>query len=166
MKNIFKRYWPLCTVALLLLAALCIFLVFSLRSTPEKAVEGYIRASLEYDADALLRYASDYQITALSGNGDMDLETLRETLRKSYEEAAQYREDGKIKFESEIIETPAEGTDRYAELLEEYSFKADAEEVDGFAVVNAKCYVDGKLQGNYTAVAVKCGAKWYYAFSD
>lgn len=166
MRSIFKKYWPLCALGVVLLAVLCTVLLFVLRSTPEKAVEGYIRASLEYDADGLLRYASEYQITALGGFEGIDLETLRKNLEDSYELAAQYREDGKITFESEVVETPEKGSERYTQLLDNYGFKGTPEDVDAFAVVEGKYYVDGKLRDDYRVVAVKCGLKWYYGFME
>ncbi len=164
MKTVLKKYWPLLSLAAVLLIVLLIFLLLQLRSTPEKAVEGYIRASLQYDADGLLRYASEYQITALGGNTEVDLDALRELLKQNYEQAAEYRETGRITFESEVSERVEKGSARFEELLTEYAYKGDPEKVDGFAVVTSKCYVDGKLKKTYYAVAVKCGGKWYYGF--
>lgn len=166
MKSIFKKYWPLCTLGIVVLAVLCAVLFFVLRSTPEKAVEGYIRASLEYDADALLSYASEFQITALGGFEGIDTETLRKNLEARYELAAEYRESGKITFDSEVVELPEEGTERYQELLDYYGFKGTPEDVDAFAVVEGICYVDGKARDDYRVVAVKCGLTWYYGFIE
>ena len=164
MKNVIKRFWPLLLVGLILIAVLIGVLVSHLRSTPERAVEGYIRASLQYDADGLLKYASAYQLTALKGNVEMDLDTLRETLKTGYGQAMDYRETGKITFESEVKELIEPGTEAFEELLTEYAFKADPSEVQAFASVTARCYIDGKLQRTYSAIAVRCDGTWYYGF--
>lgn len=166
MKQVWKRFWPLCVVLLALLIGLSVFLWRKLSPSPTKAVEGYIRASLQYDAKGLLRYASDYQVRALAGNSEMSREALLESLQTAYEQASEFREKGKIKFESSVTERPQKGSERYAELLEEYGYKADAGRVQDFAVVEAKCYVNGKHTRTYTAVAVQCGGKWYYAFNQ
>lgn len=164
MKTILKRFWPLLTAGLILIGVLTGVLLSSLRTTPERAVEGYIRASLQYDVDGLLRYASDYQITSLKGNVEMDMDTLRETLKTSYEQAAEYRETGKITFESEVTAHFLPGSERFDQLLEEYAFKGDASAVEEFAAVTARCYVNGAPKRNYSAIAVRCGGKWYYGF--
>lgn len=164
MKTILKRFWPLLLVGLILIGVLTGVLAFRLRRTPERAVEGYIRASLQYDADGLLKYASEYQLTALKGNVEMDLDTLRETLKTGYEQAIEYRENGKITFESEVVKLIEPGTEGFDELLEEYAFKADPSKVEAFASVSARCYVDGSLHRKYSAFAVRCGGTWYYGF--
>ena len=164
MKTVIKRFWPLLLVGLILIAVLAGVLISNLRSTPEHAVEGYIRASLQYDADGLLKYASEYQLTALKGNVEMDLDTLRETLKTGYEQAIEYREKGKITFESEVKELIEPGTDAFGELLEEYAFKADPSKVQEFASVTARCYINGTLKRTYSAIAVRCDGKWYYGF--
>ena len=103
-KTVCKRFWPLLTFGVLLLALAVGLLVWHFHSTPERAVEGFLRASLEQDADGLLRYASDYQLTVLKGNTEMDLDDLREMLRRSYEQAEAFRETGRIRFQSEVGE--------------------------------------------------------------
>ncbi|MBQ3003968.1 MAG: hypothetical protein IJD82_09565 [Clostridia bacterium] len=163
MKNFLKKYWVLCAFGALVLVAGLVVGVLVLRSTPTKAVEGYIRASLEYDAEKLVKYASDYQVTAMSF-ADIDRDQLLENLQKSYELAAEYRENGKIKFDSKVTEEIEKGTPRFAELLDEYGFKADPETVDEFAIVEGVYYVDGKLRDDFKVAAVKCGMKWYYGF--
>lgn len=163
MKNFLKKYWVLCGFGAVLLLAAIVIGFFALRSTPEKAVEGYIRASLEYDAEKLVKYASDYQVTAMSF-ADIDRKQLLENLKKSYELAAEYREDGKIRFDSEVVEEIEKGTPRFEELLDEYGFKADPATVDEFAIVEGVYYVDGKLRDDFKVAAVKCGLTWYYGF--
>ena len=163
MKNFLKKYWVLCAFGAFVLVAALVIGALVLRSTPQKAVEGYIRASLEYDAEKLIKYASDYQVTAMSFE-DIDREQLLENLKKSYELAAEYREDGKITFDSKVTEEVEKGTARFQELLDEYGFKADPETVDAFAVVEGEYSVDGKVRDDFKVVAVKCGMKWYYGF--
>ncbi len=163
MKTFLKKYWVLCAFGVIVLIGALVFGVIALRSTPTKAVEGYIRASLEYDAKKLIKYASDYQVTAMSFE-EIDREQLLETLEKSYELAAEYREEGKITFESEVTEEIEKGTARFEELLDEYAFKANPETVDAFAVVEGVYYVDGKLRDDFKVAAVKCGMTWYYGF--
>ena len=166
MKNIIKRFWPFLTVGLLAVGILVGVLLYNARSTPEGSVEGFLRASLQYDADELIRYASEYQLTLLKGNDTgMDTDTLRKTLRASYEQAAAYREEGKITFQSEVGEPILPGKAEFDALLEEYAFKADPSEVESFVLVTAHCYVDSKLRRTYFAYAVQCGGKWYYGFT-
>lgn len=164
MKTIIKRFWPLLLVGLIVIGVLTGVLVSRFHRTPERAVEGYIRASLQYDADGLLKYASEYQLTALKGNVEMDLDTLRETLKTSYEQAIEYREQGKITFESEVVQLIEPGTEEFDALLKEYAFKADPSKVEAFASVSARCYISGDLQRTYFAVAVCCDGTWYYGF--
>lgn len=163
MKNTLKKYWVLCAFGALVLVGALVFGVLALRSTPTKAVEGYIRASLEYDAEKLIKYASDYQVTAMSFE-DIDRDQLLENLQKSYELAAEYRETGKITFDSKVTEKVEKGTERFEELLDEYGFKADPETVDEFAIVEGMYYVDGKVRDDFKVAAVKCGLTWYYGF--
>lgn len=166
MKNVLKRFWPLLTVGLIAVGILIGVWVYNARSTPERAVEGFLRASLQYDADGLIEYASDYQLTLLKGNDTgMDTDTLRKTLRASYEQADAYREKGKITFQSEVGEPILPDTAEFDALLEEYAYKADPSNVESFVLVTARCYVDGKLRRTYFAYAVKCGGKWYYGYT-
>ena len=166
MKSIFKRFWPLLTVALIFIVILTCMLVVRLRSTPERAVEGYLRASLQYDADGLIKYSSSYQLTLLKGNDpEMDTDALRKTLCAGYEQAEAYREKGKITFQSEVGEPILPGTAEFDKLSEEYAFKADPSEVESFALVTAHCYVDGKQRRTYFVYAVQCDHKWYYGFT-
>ncbi len=164
-KTVWKRFWPLLTFGLLLLALAVGLLVWHFRSTPERAVEGYLRASLEKDADGLLRYASDYQLTVLKGNTDMDLDDLREMLRRLYERPEAYRETGQIRFQSEVDEPIEPGQEKFDELLTEYGYKADPTEVEAFALVTAHCYIDGRLSQTSFVYAVRCDGKWYYGFT-
>lgn len=166
MKNIVKRFWPLLAVGLIAVGVLTGVLLHNARSTPERAVEGYLRASLQYDADGLIKYASDYQLTLLKGNDpEMDTDALRKTLRAGYEQADAYRENGKITFQSEVGEPILPGTDDFDKLLEDYAFKANPSKVESFVLVTAHCYVDGKLKRTYFAYAVQCDHKWYYGFT-
>lgn len=164
MKKICRKYWPLLSLLVLLVVGGTVFGVLQLRSTPTRAVEGYLRASLKYDADELLRYASDYQIAKLSGYAEVDMNTLRKNLRKSYEDAAEYRIKGKITFRSTLQEQPEKGTQRFEQLLEEYAVHADESKVSELAVVSCTIYVDGNFYRTNRAVAVKCNGKWYYGY--
>lgn len=164
-KTVCKRFWPLLTFGVLLLALAVGLLVWHFHSTPERAVEGFLRASLEQDTDGLLRYASDYQLTVLKGNAEMDLDDLREMLRRSYEQAEAFRETGRIRFQSEVGESVGPGQADFDDLLAEYGYKADPTEVESFALVTAHCYIDGRLSRTYFVYAVRCGGKWYYGFN-
>ncbi|MBQ9794038.1 MAG: hypothetical protein IKK06_04835 [Clostridia bacterium] len=166
MKNIWKKYWPLCSLAVILLIGGLVLLGISMHSTPEKAVEGYIRASLEYDVDGLLEHASEYQLTSLAGNVEMDLETLREMLTVAYQQAAEFSEKGKIEFYSEEPVYVAHGSDQYNELMERYKVRGTPEDVDEMAIVAGVYYVDGVLTNRYRVVAVNCGGTWYYGFIE
>lgn len=165
MKNIVKRFWPLLTVGLLAIGILTGVLLYHSRRTPQRAVEGYIRASLQYDADGMIQYASEYQLTELKGSEpSMDLETLRRSLKNSYEQADAYRVTGKITFESAVGTVLEPGMKKFDELLELYAYKADPSEVSAFALVTGSCYVDGVLTMKYSRYAVKSNGKWYYGF--
>ncbi len=164
-KNVWKRFWPLLLSGLLLVALATGLLIWHFRSTPERAVEGYLRASLKQDADGLLRYASDYQLTVLKGNTEMDLDALRGMLERSYEQAEAFRETGRIRFESEVDAPIRPGGEGFDDLLAEYGYKADSSEVESFSLVTAHCYIDGRLSRTYFVYAVRCGGKWYYGFN-
>ena len=166
MKNIWKKYWPLCSLGILVLLVGVVLLAIAMRSTPQKAVEGYIRASLEYDVDGLLEHASEYQLTALMGNTKVDLDILRESLTVAYEQAAEYREKGDIEFFTEEPILVAHGSDQYNELLERYAVRGTPEDVDEIAIVTGTYHVNGKLKDKYRVVAVNCGGTWYYGFIE
>ena len=163
-KRIWKRFWPLITVGLLLVAVGAFFLLRPLFPDPQAAVEGYIRSSMKYDVDGMMFFASDYQKKALAGNADIPEETLRENLKEAYRSAEVVPQTGEIAFLGVQVTTVEEGTERYSEYLKEYGYKGDPENVSGIALVTAECRVAGKHFADYRVVAVKCGLRWYYGF--
>ena len=164
MKTLFKKFWPL---LLLLLAALVVgafFLWRFLFPNAESAVKGYLKASLTYDVDGLLRYGSEYQLVSLAGNGNVPKETLRANLKKYYEQNGFTGKTGKVTFDSARVTVFEPGSATYEKYLSLYGEKADASAVSGIARVTVSAFVDGTLQKEYSVLAVKCGARWYYGF--
>ena len=163
-KQFLKRFWPLAAFALLLIAGGLFLLIRSRLPGPRAAVEGYVVASMHYDVDDMLFYASDYQKKALAGNADVPPETLRANLKAFYASGAVSPETRDIVFSKQTVTDIEEGTERYRAYLEEYGYKADAESVDALALVTASCSVGGRHFADYRVVAVRCGLRWYYGF--
>ncbi len=166
MKQLIKKFWPLLCLLVLVLVAGGVFLLMGSESTPEKAVAGFLTASLEYDEDDLLEYASDYQRVELAGNVEMDGETLEQYLQTSYAQARELMEGEipTVTVDVDSVDTLAMGTERYEELLAEYGEKADAKAVEAMAVVRGTYRTDDDPKNSFCALAVQCGGKWYYGF--
>ena len=167
MKQIIKKFWPLLSLALVLLIAGCVFLFLNGKSTPEKAVAGFLVASREYDEDDLLEYASEYQKKVLAGNVEMDGDTLEQYLETSFAQARELMEGEipAITVTVTSVETVAMGTDRYEELLAQYSEKADASAIQAMAIVKGTYRTDDDPKNSFCALAVQCDGKWYYGFN-
>ena len=166
MKQIVKKFWPLLTLALVILIAGCVFLVMDGKPTPEKAVAGFLVASLEYDEDDLLKYASEYQRVELAGNVEMDGETLEQYLETSFKEARELMVDEipSVKVSVTSADTLAKGTERYEELLAQYGQKADASVIESMVIVRGTYRTDDDPKNSFCALAVQYGGEWYYGF--
>lgn len=166
MKRAIKQYWPLLTVAVILILVGAFFLIRPFFPGPEETVQKYLTASMQYDVDNMLFYASDYQIRELSGNAEFDIEILRKNLKDFYASNQLEGVKGEITFENTSVVELESDSDRYRQYLEKYGYKADPEKVDGLAVVNTVCMLNGKKHASYSVVAVKQGIRWYYGFID
>ncbi len=167
MKNILKKFWPLLSLVVLLLVAGCVFLLWNGRSTPEKAVEKFLIASLEYDEDTLLDYASAYQKVELAGNVEMDEETLYQYMQTTYSQARELLGDAElpeVTVQVDSVDELAFGTERYEEYRSKYGQKADANEVESMAIVRGTYREGDNPKNSFCALAVKCDGKWYYGF--
>lgn len=163
-KTFFRRYWPLLAFFTVCAVAGAVLLIRAFLPGPEAAVKGYLNASLRYDVDEMLFYASDYQKKALAGNADIPEETLRANLKAFYESEQLQPENGEIDFLNVRVTDVEPGSARYDRYLTEYGYKADADAVDKLALVSLTCSVSGKRKTDYRVVAVKCGLRWYYGF--
>lgn len=166
MKQIVKKFWPLLGLVLIILIVGCVFLVMDGKSTPEKAVAGFLAASLEYDEDDLLEYASEYQRVELAGNVEMDGETLEQYLETAFKEARELMEGEipSVKVSTTSVETLAKGTERYDEMLVKYGEKADASVIESMVIVRGTYRTDDDPKNSFCALAVQYGGKWYYGF--
>lgn len=165
-KQILKRFWPILTVVLLLCFGAGIIAVRSFLPGPEKAVKGYLEASLRYDVDDMLFYASEYQKKALAGNADIPEEKLRANLKMFYDSQHLQPEKGTVLFSDVSVTDIDPETERYRSYLKEYGYKADAGTVRGFALVKLTCTIENRRRTLYRVVAVKSGARWYYGFIE
>ncbi|MCH5183392.1 MAG: hypothetical protein J1E00_04370 [Oscillospiraceae bacterium] len=166
MKNILKRFWPLLTLGVVAVGVLIGVWIYNARSTPKSAVEGYLRASLEYDADDLIKYASEYQRRELMDlYGIKDTDTLRRTLKSNYSLPGANRVTGSITLQSEVGQPILPGTEAFDRLLEKYAEKADPSKVNSFVRVKTRCSIEGGFTMNYDVYAVQCGRRWYYGFN-
>ena len=166
MKQFVKKFWPLLSLLVLILIGACVFFVINSRSTPEGAIAGFLTASLEYDEDDLLKYASEYQKKELAGNADMDGETLERYLKNTYAEAREKMEGGIPTVTVNILSVDllAMGTERYDEMLVQYGEKADMNTVEAMAIVKGTYRTDDDPKNSFCALAVQCDGKWYYGF--
>ena len=164
MKAFCKKFWPLLCFLCALLVALVVFWARSFFPGPADAVKGYLKASLRYDVDGMLLYGSDYQLVSLAGNGNIPKETLRKNLKDYYEKNGFVGKTGKVTFGEAVVTEFDPSGSTYKNYLDEYAAKADPETVSGIARVTVKAFIDGVFQKEYSVIAVKCGARWYYGF--
>ncbi len=163
MAGFLKRFWPLVAFFILLVAIGLFFLAHTMLPGPQAAVEGYIEASLHYDVDGMLFFASDYQKKALAGNADISEDRLRDNLKKFYSSGAVSAETAEITFSGQSVTAVDPKSERYHTYLHEYGYKADPGAVNGMAVVTLTSDVGGR-RAHYRVVAVKLGLRWYYGF--
>ena len=166
MKNFLKRFWPLLTLGVVAVGVLIGVWLYNARSTPKSAVEGYLRATLQYDADEMVKYSSGYQLQELMDlYGIKDTDTLRRTLKANYSLPGANRVTGTLTFQSEVGQPIQPGTDAFDRLLEKYAEKADASKVKAFVRVKTHCSSESGFNATYDVYAVQCGGKWYYGFN-
>ena len=165
-RKAFLRY-TLCVVAGLVLAAVIIFVASSVQgaSSPEKAVAGYLEASMLYDTDGMLDYASEYQKASLNDGRLVDDSVLKSTLDKFYADKPSMYLDSEITFSLVSVVKYDKDSDKFNSVYTKYAQKADADSIDEVAVVTMKTVVDGNSEGTQTYVAVKCGPRWYYGYA-
>ncbi len=132
--------------------------------TAEKAVTGYIKASLQQDVSDMLRYASDYQKVKLYGNKNFTNSALREKLEKSYSGAENIYANSKIAFSVESITEIDSGSDEYQIFADDYELVTGSKDFSKVVKITVKVYVDGKQYQKQSVYAVKSGISWYYGY--
>lgn len=151
----------------LALAAVIIFsyfMFFTGAFTPEKAVTGYIKASMMQDADNMVKYASDYQKVKLFGKKDFTDSQLKEKLEKIYADAPNTYEDSSIAF-SVVSSTELNSeSEEYKKALSDYEDITGKNNISAVTKIVIKVFVDGKQTQKNTVYAVKSGLSWYYGF--
>ncbi len=153
----------------LLFAALVLWGVASFvsgESAPEKAVASYLRASLLYDHDGLVEYASEYQKQSLQdGNYSTD-KKLREFLSDYYSGVSSLYADNNITFLLDEARDIKEDSVEYLGIIAKYGEKADASKIKAVSKITMTTVIDGKKQAKRTYIAVKYGLRWYYGYAD
>ena len=168
--NTKKKLIMLACFALGILAAAgAIFLftrIFRGANTPQKAAAEYVRASMVYDIDGMIEYASPYAKAVLHGNTQTSDRLLKSYLKKAYAEypAPSYKASD-IVFGLLSVTEYREGDDTFEKLMKRYGEKADAGEVEAAAEVQLKIN-DGKSEKTHSYIVVKIGPSWYYAYTS
>lgn len=132
--------------------------------TAEKAVTGYIKASLQQDASAMVRYASDYQKVKLYGNKNFTNAALKEKLEKSYSGVENIYADSTIAFSVESVTEVDPDSDDYLLFVSEYMSVTGNNDFSKVEKITVKVFVDGKQQQKQTVYAIKSGISWYYGY--
>ena len=158
-----------CIALGILAAAGAIFLftrIFRGANTPQKAAAEYVRASMVYDIDGMIEYASPYAKVVLYGNNPTSDRLLKSYLKKAYAEypAPSYTADG-ITFGLLSVTEYVEGDDTFETIMKRYGEKADASEVSAAAEVRLTVN-DGKSEKTHSYIVVKIGPSWYYAYTS
>lgn len=152
----------------LIIAAVIIFSVNAVtagESSPEKAVASYLRASMTYDTDGMVKYASSYQKLALYNGKATGDSVLKAYLEDYYADVSSQYAGSTITFSLVSVTEYDSDTEKYASLLEKYAEKADTDNIDALAVVTMKTVIDGTEGAKKSYLAVKCGLRWYYGYA-
>ena len=150
--------------AIVLIAAALLIYAFASggSKTPSGAIWGYERAAMLHDADGMIKYSSEYNISVLS-DANPSSESLKSYLSRMYEmaETSEYETELDCKVAKETRLT--RGDDRYAELAAEYLRRVpDAQEIEEFAFVSLNIYSDNIKILTFNGYAVLTGGKWFY----
>lgn len=140
------------------------YLFFFPALTAEKAVTGYIKASLQQDVSGMLRYASEYQKIKLYGNKNYTNSALREKLEKSYANVENIYAGSTITFSIESIAEIDSDSEEYQQFAEKYKEVTGSTDFSKIAKITVKVYVNGKQNQKQTVYAVKSGIGWYYGY--
>lgn len=165
-----KRLLTLAFAALGIIAAAGAILIFSRifrgAGTPQKAAAEYVRASLVYDIDGMIEYASPYAKVVLYGNEQTSDRLLKSYLKKAYAEysAPSYSGD-QIVFKLLAVTEYHEGDDTFEKIMKRYGEKADRSEVEAAAEVQLTVN-DTKSEKTHSYIVVKIGPSWYYAYTS
>jgi len=165
LKKLFKKIWPI-AVGLGLAAIIIISYIFCFPGSlnPEKAVTGYIKASMKQDINQMMKFSSEYQKTVLFGNRDYTISSLKDRLKKSYDEYDTIYAESEITFI--LISTVSINSDsnEYKELLSKYEEVTGNKDISGIKEIVLKVFVDGEENRKQTVYAVKSGISWFYGF--
>jgi len=140
-----------------------IFLVTGAVS-PEKAVTGYLKASITQDVNGMVKYASDYEKVSLYGSKKFSNNALKSSLKTSYADAENIYADNVITFSIISITEIEPESDEYTDIVENYEYLVGNSDFSEAVKVEVKVFVDGKQKQKSTVYAVKSGLRWYYGY--
>ncbi|PKM63317.1 MAG: hypothetical protein CVU97_00655 [Firmicutes bacterium HGW-Firmicutes-21] len=140
----------------------CYLTFFTGAFSPEKAVMGYLKASMTQDVSGMLKYSSEYQKIVLYGNKDLSNKKLKENLKTAYKGIDNIYADSKITFSIDSITEIEKNSDEYANVLDAYEYMTGKTNISAVTQVVIKVFVDGKQKQKSTVYAVKSGISWYY----
>lgn len=132
--------------------------------TAEKAVTGYIEASLRQDVSDMVRYASEYQKVKLYGSKNYTNAALRKKLEKTYASVDNIYASSAITFVIESIAEVDSDSEEYRQFVKEYQEITGNADFSKIAKITVKVYVNGKQNQKQTVYAVKSGVGWYYGY--
>ncbi len=162
-----KLIYILCAVLGVAIALLGIYffdLAFTGAVSPEKAIAEYITAHNLYDIDGIIEYSAPCNKNRLFDNRETSDRFLRSYLKKSYEGLSPKYTESEISvaFISKIEFTP--DTKTFKDQMVEYEklAKGESEKVKKTAIVSMQV-TTGDLVTTQDYLAVKIGARWYYA---
>jgi len=146
-----------------------LIVIFSLVSffpgalTAEKAVTGYLKASMIYDANNIVKYSSDYVKVNFYRSKDFSNNDLKDKLKKQYAEAINIYANSKISFSIISKIEIDKDSEEYATIVDNYKYITgkDANFSD-VRQITVKIFIDGKENPKVTAYAIKSGISWFY----
>ncbi len=148
-------------------AAAVISLVIGLTGgarSAEEAAASYLKAAMLFDADGMIKNASEYTKATLNGGTFSSDKELLDKLKALYADAESAYEGKKIKFkineEREIDMHSTEG----AEFIATYSSLANADVISKITLINITVYADGNAVQKSNCYCIQTGGRWYFGY--
>lgn len=159
MKTIFP---VLIGLGLALIIIFSYILFFPGALTAEKAVTGYLKSSMTWDVNGIMKYASDYQKISLYGTQEYSTRNFKNKLKGQYSKGKNIYADKKITFSILNNIEIDKDSDEYANIVDNYKSMTGKSDFSNVRQITVKTFVDGKQIQKSTVYAIKSGISWFY----
>lgn len=133
------------------------------RSAAEAAAS-YLKAAMLFDADGMIKNASEYTKATLNGGTFSSDNELLDKLKTLYADAESAYDGKEIKFkisdEREIDMHSSEG----AEFIATYSSLANADAISKITLISITAYADGNAVQKSNCYCVMISGRWYFGY--